>query len=325
MEDFFKQAQEDQILEFEDFSRVILQGYDLEIESVSSINYEYNATMKVCTVDGLKFALRININSPRVVENVKAEIAFVSHLCADGRVQVPRPVANRTGDFFTSIFHEPSGRTLLCVLYTWLPGHELEEEPEPEQLRAVGQAMALMHRAMEGFEIPQDAQLPRFDHVLWWTEDFLLSEKSVLDSEARSLIETALGVIEQHVSHMYSRATPQVIHADLHGANVLWDEGDLSVLDFDDCGIGLPLQDLATALYYLDTPEQDAAFLEGYESVAPLPEYSQREMDVLLLQRRIILLNYLYETTHEEHRSIIPGYLVETLRRIEVFLEIKAR
>ena len=325
MEDFFKQAQEDQISEFEDFSRVILQGYDLEIESVSSINYEYNATMKVCTVDGLKFALRININSPRVVENVKAEIAFVSHLSADGRVRVPRPVANRKGDFFTSIFHEPSGRTLLCVLYTWLPGHELEDEPEPEQLRAVGQAMALMHRAMEGFEIPQDAQLPRFDHVLWWTEDFLLSDKSVLEAEARSLIETALGVIEQHVRHMYLRATPQVIHADLHGANVLWDQGDLSVLDFDDCGIGLPLQDLATALYYLDTPEQDAAFLEGYESVAPLPEYSQREMDVLLLQRRIILLNYLYETTHEEHRSIIPGYLVETLRRIEVFLEIKAR
>jgi hypothetical protein len=43
-------------------------------------------------------------------------------------------------------------------------------------------------------------------------------------------------------------------------------------------------------------------------------------MDMLLLQRRIVLLNYLYETSNLEHRSIIPEYQEETLRRIEVFL-----
>jgi Ser/Thr protein kinase RdoA (MazF antagonist) len=70
----------------------------------------------------------------------------------------------------------------------------------------------------------------------------------------------------------------------------------------------------------LDTPEQDAALKDGYSSVAPLPKYTQREMDMLLLQRRIVLLNYLYETSNLEHRSIIPEYQEETLRRIEVFL-----
>ena len=43
-------------------------------------------------------------------------------------------------------------------------------------------------------------------------------------------------------------------------------------------------------------------------------------MDMLLLQRRIFLLNYLYETTNAEHRSMLPEYLEETLRRVEKFL-----
>jgi Ser/Thr protein kinase RdoA (MazF antagonist) len=92
------------------------------------------------------------------------------------------------------------------------------------------------------------------------------------------------------------------------------------VLDFDDSGIGLPVQDLATAIYYLDTPEQDAALRAGYSSVATLPEMSERDLEVFLMQRRIILLNYLYETTNEEHRAMIPDYLVESLRRINIFL-----
>jgi Ser/Thr protein kinase RdoA (MazF antagonist) len=108
----------------------------------------------------------------------------------------------------------------------------------------------------------------------------------------------------------------------MHGGNALWYEGSLSVIDFDDCGIGFPLQDLATALYYLDTPEQDAAFKEGYASVAPVPQCSEKEMSMLFLQRRIVLLNYLYETSNLKHRSVIPEYQEETLRRIRTFLEL---
>jgi Ser/Thr protein kinase RdoA (MazF antagonist) len=102
----------------------------------------------------------------------------------------------------------------------------------------------------------------------------------------------------------------------------LWDVNSLSVLDFDDSGIGLPAQDLATAIYYLDTPEQDEALREGYSSVAPLPEMTDRDLEVFLMQRRIILLNYLYETSNEEHRAMIPEYLEESLRRMVKFLKL---
>jgi Ser/Thr protein kinase RdoA (MazF antagonist) len=319
---FFEQPAEIVIKELESFSLEILSRYPIDVKSAVTINYEYNATLKVETNDGQFFALRINTNSPRTTENLKAEIAWVRHLAADGRVKVPQPIQNLQGEFHTSILHEISGRMFHCVLYSWIKGEELEDEPTDEQLFALGAAMATMHNMARDFTLPAGASLPIFDDALWWTEDFLLSEKSSLDTDARSLISQALSAIKAGVDKLYVDSTPILIHADMHGGNVLWDKGSLSVIDFDDSGFGLPLQDLATAMYYLDTPEQDAAFRQGYESIAPVPECSEKVMKMLYLQRRIILLNYLYETSNLEHRSMIPEYQEETLRRIRTYLEL---
>jgi Ser/Thr protein kinase RdoA (MazF antagonist) len=318
---FFDQPEEIVIKELESFSLHILSRYPIDVKSTVSINYEYNATLKVETIDGRFLALRINTNSPRTPENLRAEIAFVRFLAEDGRVKVPNPIENHEGNFYTSILHEASGRMFHCVLYSWILGEELEDAPTDEQLSALGAAMATMHLAAQGFELPEESSLPTFDDPLWWTEDFLLSEKSVLDAEAKELISRALSAIKSGVSKFYANGTPILIHADMHGANVLWYQDSLSVIDFDDCGFGFPLQDLATALYYLDTPEQDAAFKQGYASIAPVPQYSEIEMKMLFLQRRIVLLNYLYETSNLEHRSMIPEYQEETLRRIQNYLK----
>ena len=101
-----------------------------------------------------------------------------------------------------------------------------------------------------------------------------------------------------------------------------WHNDQLSIFDFDDSGIGLPIQDIATALYYLDTPEQDEALLNGYKSVMKLPAHKKSDLEMLLIHRRLMLLNYLYETKNQEHQEMIPKYLEETLRRLRVFLEI---
>jgi hypothetical protein len=55
--------------------------------------------------------------------------------------------------------------------------------------------------------------------------------------------------------------------------------------------------------------------------VTPLPEYTERQMKLLLLQRRLILLNYLYETSNPEHREMVPKYQVETIRRVSELLQ----
>jgi len=299
-----------------------LKLYPVKVNEVSLINNEYNATFKIIVSDGEQFALRVNINSPRTAENLKAEVSWVNHLHKDGRVKVAKPIATTQGELFASIRHDHSTRDLHCVLYSWLPGSELEDEPGLFNLKPFGEAMAQMLLLAKDFMRPAVSTLPLLDDVMWWTEDFLLSEKSVLDQEAKDLVSQTLRVIDSHIKSLYVGVTPIVIHADLHGGNVLWDLDSLSVLDFDDSGIGLPVQDLATTIYYLDTPEQDEALRAGYAAVAPVPEMSDRDLEVFLIQRRVILLNYLYETTNEEHRAMIPEYLEESLRRIKKFLKL---
>ena len=217
--------------------------------------------------------------------------------------------------------HAHSGRELNCILYSWLDGEEVGDEPTLEQLHALGQAMARMHASSKDFVLPSDAALPSFQDPFWETEDFLLSDKSKLDSGEKDLISAAFKKIISRTDALYSRENPQIIHADLHGWNMKWHNNQLSIFDFDDSGIGLPIQDIATALYYLDTPEQDEAMLNGYTSVRQLPPHTKADLEMLLIHRRLMLLNYLYETNNQEHQEMIPTYLEETLRRLRVFLD----
>jgi Ser/Thr protein kinase RdoA (MazF antagonist) len=300
-----------------------LQFFPLQIKDISLINNEYNVTFKVETNEGTQFALRINVNSPRSIANLKAEIAWVNFLTTDARVKVPHPIATSKGDYFVTFPHGDKGSELKCVLYSWLEGEELGDEPTPEQIRSLGAAMATLHLSSKDFKLPAGAALPDFKDPMWETEDFLLSAKSVLDLDARALVAQALEMIKSEIDALYREHAQQIIHADLHGWNVMWHNGEIAVFDFDDCGFGLPIQDLATAIYYLDTPEQDAALKEGYASVAELPPYTESQMQMFMIQRRIILLNYLYETSNEEHRAMIPDYLEESLRRITKFLNKK--
>jgi Ser/Thr protein kinase RdoA (MazF antagonist) len=303
----------EQVASLSDCVLEILSQYSLGGFQSESINHEFNSTFKVTTDDGQKFALRINVNSTRTLGNLNAEIFLVQSIKS---VATPKPVANRLGEFVTLGWHGATGRKLNAVLYTWLEGEELGDEPTDEQLFALGAAMAKLHAETLGLVLPTGAELSDYTDFFWGAEDLLTGDSSALSSQDKALVSAAMVKVDQVVAELRDKCILRPLHADLHPWNAMWHEGELAVFDFDDSGIGLPVQDLATSLYYLDTPEQDEALLAGYRSVAPLPEYTDQQMQLLLLQRRISLLNYLYETSNPEHRDMIPAYQEETLKRI---------
>ena len=312
------QGQKEHVLEL---ARAVLLEYPFEVQSIEIINYEFNATFKVVTTKNEIFALRINVNSDRTYENLCGEIAFVSFLNEKKAVNLPKPIASKKGEFALTVASSLLERDLGVALYSWLEGDELEDEPSYDVLRKLGAAMAAMHQATTDFTLPDNAQLPLLKDFLWQTQDIIFSSGSPLSKEDFELLTKAKKEIENIIEDLYSGSKPIAIHADLHGANVFSHGDQIYIFDFDDAGFGLPIQDLATALYYLDTPEQDAALLAGYQSVSELPRHDKHQLSGLLLQRRIILLNYLYETTNQEHRNMAPEYLVETLHRVRAFLD----
>lgn len=302
------------------FAKELLKQYGITNAQVSCINFEFNATFSVETESGAKYALRININSSRTLENMKAEIEWVRHLNRTSGIHTPTPIATLKDDYIAFGFHPESEREFRGVMYSWLDGEVLGDEPTLSQLHEVGRSIAILHQESLDFALSTESSLPTFNDFFWSTEDYLFSDKSVLSDQDRNLIKEAHDLIMRYTNELYATSPVHIIHADFHGWNLMWNENQLSIFDFDDCGFGLEAQDLAVALYYLDTPEQDAALLAGYKSVKPLPAYSDHEMKALLLQRRLMLLNYLFETKNQEHKEMLPAYLEKSLERVSTFL-----
>ena len=320
IDNFFEQDVKVQTDSLTKFAHEILKKYGISQAEVECINFEFNATFSVSTVSGQKYALRLNINSTRVASNIQAETQWVRELSRTPSINVPTPIASLADTYLVSAIHADSGLEIFGVMYSWLEGEELGDEPTLEQLRIVGQTMALLHDNSSNFTLTDGAELPTFNDFFWGTEDFLFSSKSLLIPQDRQLIEQARDLIMKFTNELYENSPVHVIHADLHGWNLMWHEDQLYIFDFDDCGYGVEAQDIAVALYYLDTPEQEVALLDGYKSIRPLPMYSENAMKALLLQRRLLLLNYLYETKNAEHKEMLPAYLEKTIERVSTFL-----
>ena len=318
--EFFDLPAEDQQKSLTVFATELLKDYGIHGAKVSCINFEFNATFSVETESGTKYALRININSTRTVENMRGEIEWVRHLNRTSGLHTPTPIATVTDEYIVSGLHTDSGLEMYGVMYSWLEGEELGDEPTLSQLHEVGRAIATLHQESADFALSAGAALPTFNNFFWGTEDFLFSKKSVLSDADRALIQQAHDLIMQFTNDLYENSKVHIIHADMHGWNLMWNQDQLSVFDFDDCGYGVEAQDLAVTLYYLDTPEQDEALLNGYKSVRPLPTFSQNALKALLLQRRLLLLNYLFETKNQEHKEMLPAYLEKSLERVSTFL-----
>ena len=317
---FFEQDVKVQTDSLTAFAHEILKKYGISDSEVECINFEFNATFSVSTQSGQKYALRLNINSTRTVSNIQAETQWVRDLARIPLINVPTPIASLDDQYLVSAHHEDSGQSIYGVMYSWLEGEEIGDDPTLNQLHTAGRAMALLHENSSNFTLTDGAELPTFNDFFWGTEDYLFSGKSTLIPKDRQLIEQARDLIMMFTDELYATSEVHIIHADLHGWNLMWHEDQLSIFDFDDCGYGVEAQDIAVALYYLDTPEQDAALLDGYKSIRPLPLYSEKAMKALLLQRRLLLLNYLYETKNAEHKEMLPAYLEKTIERVSTFL-----
>jgi len=253
---FISTPMEYQIDSLKKSALVALESYQISVKSIEIINYENNATFKVTATDGTNYAFRINVNS----------------------------------SYITTFFHQEIGRDLNCVVYSWLDGVDVGDDPTPTQLQALGAAMANMHNLSVDFVLPDNSQTPTFNDPFWGSPDLLRGKESQLSVEHKKLVVDAFDEITRRTNDLFEKNKSQLIHADLQ--------------------------------YYLDTPDQERALLEGYKSVKPLPKYEEKDLEMLLMHRRLLLLNYLYETLNAEHAKMLPNYLEETIRRVKVFLEI---
>jgi Ser/Thr protein kinase RdoA (MazF antagonist) len=305
--EFASLSEEEQVATLQPLIGSITDRYPLEVTGVESIHHGFNSTFRLDTADGGRYALRINVNSDRTLANLAAEIFFVQSI---EEIKTAKPVAMSDGSFVGTVWHNATNRKLHFVLYEWLNGVELSTDPNPANLFAAGEAMAKLHLASKDLVLPEGTELPLLNDALWGLPNHYHQANEHLSEFDLALILPALAEAQKLYEAQFQGGQTQIIHSDLHGANLMWDAalGEIAVFDFDDSAIGTPLQDLATALYYLE-PAQRQIWLDGYSSVSPPPNYSDKEWDTLMIQRRLFLLNYVFDTSDPKAKALLAQYL----------------
>ncbi len=300
----------------------VLGQYPVEVRSLRLLDHGYNTTFRVDAVDGRRFALRLNTNARKSVANLHAEMAWLAALAADTDVRVPVPQATRDGRLHTEILSPDLGKMLTVAMFGWLDGPDLAGRATPSHLHEVGRAAALLHQHAERWSLPSDAALMSFADVLPDTPNHLVEPHPELTPDRVAVVSAAFERVDRHLADLFADTRPHVIHADLHLGNLKWYRGRLSVFDFDDCGIGVAVQDLAMSAFYLrPRMELEEAMHDGYRSVRPLPGATHDQYEAVVASRDLVLLNDLLVTPTAELRDLLPRYAENSHRKLRHYLD----
>lgn len=202
----------------------------------------------------------------------------------------------------------PDGSTLKVIdgifycLYD-LKGGRAPDEANESLLERLGMLIGRMHNIGEARDAPNRVRISA-DTYVRRNLAFLEENKVVapgLWSWYRSL---AIELADLADAWMEGVPTHR-LHGDFHLGNLLFREGILHVLDFDDMVVGPAVQDFWMAIRSssLDPTHATDCFLSGYEAFRPFDESSLRLIDVL---RGLRLVHYATWLARRWHDPVFP-------------------
>ena len=220
---------------------------------------------------------------------ISSELAWLQAIRADTELAVPEPVAARDGASTVTV--AAAGEERACSVLRWMDGRIHESSPRPVHLKRLGEAMARLHDQADAWTPPPGFVRIRWDHETFFGTAMVYGETPAaecwerLPGELRTRFEA---VAARMVDILPSAGSTGLIHADLHLGNALFDRGAVKLIDFDDCGIGPRLYELAVALWEMrDLPGYPVfrdALLAGYRTRRHVDD---RQLDDFIAVRQV--------------------------------------
>lgn len=310
---FEDKTQEEQISLLEALGRVALTDFGVQPTSIEPLVHFENTTFKVESAQGT-FNLRISRPGQQTDATIQSEIDFLRALKSEG-FRVPDPYQNRVVKATSP--GVPEARNV--VLFGWMNGEFLRDRLTPAEAPLIGKAMAELHDFTLRWQPP--AGFVRHQLHQW---TFGPPEGHVIDGPVEGLPEADRELVNQIVVETCERVptltkdseTYGLIHADLHVGNLLIEDGQLNIIDFDDTGYAFLYYDFAAALaFHLHHPEFVEirnGMLVGYESVRSLPPGTHELLTPFIRQRLGGVSEWiLSRTDNPKLREIGPGLVHE--------------
>ena len=297
--------------------------------------YEDNAVWRVTPPGGASFVARLSVRDGRPAHQQRSEMRWLESVAVSHTVAVPEPVTTTNGSYVVPVevpgHDEPS---TLAVLH-WLPGTAEPPHHQPGVAEEMGSATAYLHQNAAA------VALPEFDRPVWDAETILLKGHALTDPAGRSQLgaegTATLRKVAELITPALHEGSPDDrgrIHGDLHRENMIaLPGGGIGFIDFDDCGTGHFLLDIATVLSSIHRIARKEpagayedfarAFLAGYTRVRPLPADFGRLMEPYLLLRDAFILNFVTAAApvNAGVASWGPGRITGILATMQAYLE----
>jgi len=318
--DFYTQEPEAQVAALAELARTALPAFGIDpaatLETVTEReNAVFRATGAGQTGPGT-YAVRVHRAGYHADAELRSHAAWARALTADGIVATAPVIETVEGDVVARARHPSVPEERQVTVLGWVEGTIFSEAAtdgsddgvdDETTYHRVGQLMARLHAHAERWAPPPDFE------VLSWDGDGLLGEDatwgrfwdaSLLDDDGRALMTRfrdrtravldELGTGPDHFG---------LVHGDFLPENLLLaPDGTITLLDFDDCGRGWFLFDIATALFMpsIDEtyPAVRDAFVSGYREVRSLPDADVALLPWFLALRAATYVGWMETRSH---------------------------
>lgn len=300
-----------------------LRRFGVDDPRLTMLRHEHNTTFRVDAATG-RYVLRLNRTGLHDERTVTSEMSWLTALAEETDLGIPAPVAALDGSLVTSESTPGVPEPRLAVLLRWQEGRLVDRRLAPAHLASVGDLLGQLQQHALQWTPPRGFARPRVDvltaaarraSVAGPVDQEMRGMHPAPDDEASALalvaqllgeaggtvIADALRRVRQSTEALAGSAYRRgLIHADLHYENVLFREGRALAIDFDDCGWGIHLYDLAVTLSELEGRSNYEALrhalLDGYARQRPLPPEYDDHLRALAILRRVQLIMWILES-----------------------------
>lgn len=321
MQPFETLSKRGQVQRLARLARNALTDYDLGEYRLRPIQHGDNTTFRVTTEGGERHVLRIHRSTGKTPEAVRSEMMWLEAIRLETPLGVPDPLCTRGRDLLTVAGAEGVPEARICVLFRWLEGRFADGGLTPGHLERVGVFMARLQEHGARFRPPEGFVRGRLENLYGKpkgvSEALARAQTDNLEDETATLrlVHEVCGpevaeVVERFVGRVRRVQLevgrgPEVyglIHGDLHQENYLFHRGQVRAIDFDDCGYGHYLYDLAVTLFNIEShpsyPELRRSLLAGYRSVRPLSTAHEQHLETFMGLRELQMTIWNLEMRH---------------------------
>lgn len=302
--------------------RRALVAWDLGDAHLELIKYRENAVFGVTTNAGDRNVLRVHRPHYRSDDQIRAEGAWMKALAAAG-IETPSMRPTRDGDVLCLATADGVPEPRQCDLLAWVDGAPvgtlehgvaLDDAALRSTYVTVGAIAARIHNHGLDWQRPAGFTRPA------WDADALVGDSPVfgrfwelpeLAPDTRTLLLAARDRSRDRMAAL--GPANELIHGDLIPDNLLASASALRIIDFDDCGWSWFGFELATSLFTLRLaggfePALDA-WLAGYRSVRPFPDWQLELLPTFLMARGLSYLGWpLGRPEIASQRPLVPFF-----------------